>query len=98
MASRSTVATGAAPARSPAPPHDPAFPFVVRQLERHPEYRQAAEACPDLASPHTPPAGSAARCNVVLLHGGLSNCLADFGDSLIGGPEPLLGREDGVRS
>lgn len=113
MASRSTVPTGAAPPRSPAPRfgagraaavpcpgplHDPAFPFVVRLLERHREYRQAAAACPDLASPHTPPAETAARCNVVLVHGGLSNCLTDFGDSLIGGPEPLLGREDDVRS
>jgi len=100
MASRSTYPqrTGAPCPAPPTPLRDPSFPLVVRLLERHPDYRRAARACPDIASPRTASTASAAHCNVVLVHGGLSNCLADFGDSLIGGPEPLLGSEHGVHT
>jgi pimeloyl-ACP methyl ester carboxylesterase len=69
---------------------DPSFPISIRALERHPDYREAARACPDLADPQVPPLNEHARCNVVLVHGGLSNGLANFGDTLIGGPAPLL--------
>jgi pimeloyl-ACP methyl ester carboxylesterase len=33
-----------------------------------------------------------------LVHGGLSNCLTDFGDTLIGGSDPLLGKSRGMRA
>jgi pimeloyl-ACP methyl ester carboxylesterase len=69
---------------------DPSFPIAIRALEGHPDYRAAAHACPDLAAALTPPISAPARCNVVLVHGGLSNGLANFGDTLIGGPAPLL--------
>jgi len=69
---------------------DPSFPIAVRLLERHPEYRDAAQASPDLADPRTQPLATPARCNVILVHGGLSNGLACFGDNLIGGRTPLL--------
>ncbi|HEX8962135.1 MAG TPA: alpha/beta hydrolase, partial [Rhodocyclaceae bacterium] len=69
---------------------DPSFPLAIRALESHPAYVQAAGACPDLADPRTPPLAAPARCNLVLVHGGLSNGLADFGGSLIGGAAPLL--------
>ena len=69
---------------------DPSFPIAVRLLERHPKYREAAQACPDLADPRTAPQAKPVRCNVILVHGGLSNGLACFGDNLIGGRAPLL--------
>lgn len=81
----------------PQPQRDPAFPVVVRRLERHPKYWQGAQNCPDLADPRTPVAHAFSVCNVVLVHGGLSNCLADYGDDLIGGPTPLLGGDSRVR-
>lgn len=85
------------PGGARAAPLDPSFPVVVHWLEHHTRYRQAALASPDLADPRTPCQNSPARLNVVLIHGGLSNCLVDFGDHLIGGPRPLLIGHPGIR-
>lgn len=82
--------------RCSEPLRDPSFPIAVRMLERHPGYAQAAQACPDLADPHTGAPLMPASCNVVLVHGGLSNGLADFGGSLIGGRLPLLAPGGGI--
>ncbi|MDD5249101.1 MAG: hypothetical protein PHY45_08955 [Rhodocyclaceae bacterium] len=69
---------------------DPSFPLAVRFLEQCADYAPAAQLCPDLGGPLPAAAPTVALGNVILLHGGLSNGLADFADSLIGGRQSLL--------
>jgi pimeloyl-ACP methyl ester carboxylesterase len=90
MAACAIRSTAATQSDRGEPMRDPSFPIAIRALERHPDYREAARACPDLADPLVPPISAPARCNVILVHGGLSNGLANFGDTLIGGGSPLL--------